>query len=161
MLIAILIILAALTSCKPVEYKELTAPGIDSNLSMSLSGVNDGTYIYITIPAVNTARSYGYTVGSSSAPIAAQTEFSNGYYVIIIPSGIIAGDESTVSVTIWASPYSDPSSVVDPGWVSIGTVGTITAAPDISVQPEGFVSERYEDSALIIMHDEPVPSRME
>ena len=161
LLIAIFFILAALSSCKPVEYKELTAPSIDSSLSMSLSGVDDGTNIYITIPAVSTARSYGYTFGSSSAPIAAQAEFSNGTYVIIIPNGFYSEDGAVAEVRIWASPYSDPSSVVNPGWVNIGTVGTIADAPDISVQPEGFVSERHEDSVLIIMHDEPVPSRME
>ena len=159
MLIAILIILAALTSCKPVEYKELTAPGIDSNLSMSLSGVNDGTYIYITIPAVNTARSYGYTIDNGTAeqgPVIKiiDTEFSNGTYVLMIPSEDVEGESALI---VWASPAAEPSAA---SWVRIGAVGSITDAPKISVQPEGYVSEREEASAVIIMRNEPVPSQM-
>ena len=159
MLIAILVILAALTSCKPVEYKELAAPSIDSNLSMSLSGVNDGTNIYITIPAVNTARSYGYTIDNGTAeqgPVIKiiDTEFSNGTYVLMIPSADVDAD---ASLTFWASPSAEPSAS---SWVKIGTVSSIETAPDISVEPEGYMAEREETSAVIIMRNEPVPSQM-
>ncbi len=159
MLIAILVILAALTSCKPVEYKELAAPSIDSNLNMSLSGVNDGTNIYITIPAVSTARSYGYTIDNGTAeqgPVIKiiDTVFSNGTYVLMIPSADVEAD---ASLTFWASPSAEPSAS---SWVKIGTVSSIETAPDISVEPEGYMAEREETSAVIIMRNEPVPSLM-
>ena len=160
MLIAILVILAALTSCKPVEYKELAAGGIDTSASLNGEAISSGSLISVFFKAIPGARSYGYTFpdGSDKPAPGVITDFRSGIYGMTI--NLYSGEEYS-SVTIWASPYVDPSAATDPGWVSLGTIPVSHEIPDINtVKPEGFVSERTGNSATIVMTDEPFPGQM-
>ena len=160
MLIAILIILAALTSCKPVEYKELTADGIDSSVPFNGEAISNGSLISVSFKAIPGARSYGYTFpeGSDKPAPGVITDFMSGTYGMTIN---LYGGEEYSSVTIWASPYVDPSSASDPGWIKLKTIPVSREIPDINtVKPQGFISERTENSAIIVMTDEPFPGQM-
>lgn len=160
MLIAILIILAVLTSCKPVEYKELTADGIDSSVPFNGEAISNGNLISVSFKAIPGARSYGYTFpeGSDKPAPGVITDFMSGTYGMTIN---LYGGEEYSYVTIWASPYVDPSSASDPGWIKLKTISVSREIPDINtVKPQGFISERTENSAIIVMTDEPFPGQM-
>ncbi len=149
-----LLLISLIAACTPIEYADLADPGIDVSVD---EGDIRATYnekgITAVFPALTGARSYGYSFEGND-PIAGSVVFDEGFYRMSIPKPDYSADE--YAVRLYASGSRNPSEAGDAGWVEFAAVNAPYAPVDIdAVVPEGYVSERREDSAVIAFLNQP------
>ena len=150
-----LLLASLITACAPVAYSDLSDPGIsvpEAGAEIINASYNENNVIAV-FPAITGARSYGYSFDNSNI-LAGNTEFSDGIYTMSFPKP--AGFSESDSFSLYASPSRNPSDG-NPGWVWFADVtGAGYEAVDInSVAPEGYVSERTENSVTIAFVNQP------
>ena len=158
------LIFSLLLSCSPVSNDDIAAPDftVDEESIHGVSASWNERGITASFPAVDEARSYGYTFDADTDPIAGKVEFHprSGRYTMLIP--LPEREKTEYDITIWASSAPVPSAVADPGWQRVrSNLAVRYSEVDInSIEPHGYVVERGEDYAEIAVIDEPKPGEM-